>query len=120
MNVYYGDWAGAPRWHGLTGRKALEHDFNTKLPSGIKILFAWYSQEEYEGNAFVLFRHGGKLYEVSGGHCSCYGLEDQWIPVETNVQVLHMRQFYGMDEETRGALDTLLARLEMTDEDTAA
>jgi hypothetical protein len=55
---------------------------------GVKILFAWYGYESYEGSAFILFKKDGKLYEVNGGHCSCYGLEGQWKPEETNKKAL--------------------------------
>jgi hypothetical protein len=54
----------------------------------IEILFASYTYECYEGDAFVLFRKDGKLFEVNGGHCSCYGLEGQWDPEETTKEVL--------------------------------
>jgi len=47
---------------------------------GVKILFAYYTHEDYSGSAFVLFKKGRKFYEVNGSHCSCYGLEDQWSP----------------------------------------
>ena len=33
----------------------------------------------------------GQLYEVNGGHCSCYGLEDQWHPEETNLEAIKFR-----------------------------
>ena len=56
-----------------------------------KILFAWYGNGSYDGTAFVLFERGGKLYEVNGGHCSCYGLEGQWEPEETSVEELEFR-----------------------------
>ncbi len=48
----------------------------------IKILFASYDLGNWEGDAFVLFSENGKLYEVNAGHCSCYGLENQWEPEE--------------------------------------
>lgn len=44
----------------------------------INILFASYGQANYSGDAWVLFEKDGKLFEVNGGHCSCYGLEGQW------------------------------------------
>ena len=44
----------------------------------INILFASYSTGNYEGDAWVLFEENGELFEVSGSHCSCYGLEGQW------------------------------------------
>lgn len=55
---------------------------------GEKILFAYYSYEDYSGTAYVLFSKKGKLYHVFGGHCSCYGLEDQWNPEEVNLKAL--------------------------------
>lgn len=56
-----------------------------------KVLLAWYGYGDYDGSAFVLFERDGKLYEVNGGHCSCYGLEGQWDPEETTVEVLRYR-----------------------------
>lgn len=56
-----------------------------------KILLAWYGYGSYDGSAFVLFDRDGKLYEVNGEYCSCYGLEDQWSPEETSVKELRHR-----------------------------
>lgn len=56
-----------------------------------EVLLASYTYEDYSGDAFVLFRKGDKLYEVNGGHCSCYGLEGQWDPEETTVEALRHR-----------------------------
>ena len=58
---------------------------------GVRILLASYTYEDYSGSAFVLFVRDGKLFEVNGGHCSCYGLEDQWSPEETSVEELRHR-----------------------------
>lgn len=55
---------------------------------GIKVLLASYGHENYLGDAFVLFKKDGKLYEVNADHCSCYGLEGQWEPEETTVESL--------------------------------
>lgn len=56
----------------------------------INILFASYGTDNYSGEAFVLFEKEGKLYEVNASHCSCFGLEHQWSPEETNiVSLLH-------------------------------
>jgi hypothetical protein len=62
---------------------------------GAKILLAWYGYGDYDGSAFVLFERDGKLYEVNGGHCSCYGLEGQWDPEETSVEALRYRIVEG-------------------------
>lgn len=58
---------------------------------GIEVLLASYSNANYSGDAFVLFRKDGKLYEVNGSHCSCYGLENQWDPEETSGEALQKR-----------------------------
>ena len=58
---------------------------------GAKIYVAWYGTGSYDGTSFVLFKKDGKLYEVNGCHCSCYGLEDQWHPEETSWEALAMR-----------------------------
>lgn len=70
-------------WHKGKSQYAGEFD-------GAEILLASYSCENYSGDAFVLFERDGKLYEVNGGHCSCYGLEGQWDASETTkAELLH-------------------------------
>lgn len=55
------------------------------------VIIAAYDCPDYEGAAFVLFQRDGKLYEVHGSHCSCYGLEGQWEPEETSVEAIRLR-----------------------------
>lgn len=70
-------------------RNDVIREFNINgLDESIVILFAQYDYQDYEGYAFVLFERDGKLYEVNGSHCSCYGLEDQWCPEETSVEAV--------------------------------
>lgn len=59
--------------------------------AGAEILLADYTYEDNSGDAFVLFRRDGKLYEVHGAHCSCFGLEGQWEPEETTVEALRLQ-----------------------------
>jgi len=59
------------------------------------ILFASYGTDNYSGDAFVLFERDGKLYEVNGSHCSCFGLEGQFEPEETTLKALEMRLTKG-------------------------
>ena len=71
--------------------------------SNRNILFASYGTPSYEGYAFVLFEEGGKLYEVNGSHCSCYGLENQFEPEEVSLEALEYRLVngnLGMDDYT--------------------
>lgn len=78
----------------------------------VNILLASYTYEDYSGDAFVLYEKDGKLFEVHGGHCSCYGLEGQWEPEETTVEALRHRleKGYGMEayvDELKQVLDGL-------------
>jgi hypothetical protein len=59
------------------------------------ILFASYGLGDYSGQAFVLFEHNQKLYEVNASHCSCYQLEGQFDPEETTVEALKLRLTEG-------------------------
>jgi hypothetical protein len=92
----------------------MKSDFNiTDIDlEGIKILLASYVYEEWEGDAFILFRKDGKLFEVNGSHCSCYGLEGQWEPEETSVESLRKRleneySLAGCRKELLEVLNTL-------------
>ena len=69
-------------------REDIERNFMVTLDPSVEILFASYGGGVYEGDAFVLFEQDGKLFQVTGGHCSCYGLEGQWDPEETTLEYL--------------------------------
>lgn len=85
--------------------------------AGVEILLATYQYENYSGEAFVLFRRSGKLYEVNGGHCSCHGLEGQWEPEETTVESLSHRMTHGnlgggeWGMQFKGELEQVLAAI---------
>lgn len=55
---------------------------------GCRVLYAEYVCEDYEGNSVVIFERDGQLFRVEGGHCSCYGLEDQWAPEAITLERL--------------------------------
>lgn len=79
-----------------------------------KLLIASYTYEDYSGSAWVLFSKDGKLYEVYGSHCSCYGLEDQWTPEEVCLPELVNRVTKGKGEwvdECGSAIKTILGLL---------
>lgn len=62
---------------------------------------AYYGRGSYDGTSLVIFEHNGILYEVNASHCSCYGLEGQWAPEETNWKAISMRKFYDYYEEEK-------------------
>lgn len=85
-NKYYlFDWGNSTKDEILD-----EFEFNGDR-SKIEILFASYSYENYEGEAFLIVKKENKLYEVSAYHCSCYGLESQFDLEETSIEQL---EFY--------------------------
>lgn len=104
--VYFGDWEksgflGMVRdFEGYRGGKEPSEQAKAERWQNMEVLFAAYTYEDYEGDAFVLFKRDGKLYEVNGGHCSCYGLSesgingdapDQWEPEETTAEAIKTR-----------------------------
>ena len=107
--IYYGCW---------DNKQEMCNDFGIKLDvvENAEILLAYYDQEDYEGYAFVLFQHAGKLYEVNGSHCSCYGLSEsnynggsntQWEPEETSIEALRLRRCGDYKEILNTVLDKL-------------
>jgi hypothetical protein len=109
MTMYYG-------W--FDGQDDVTGNFNigAEALQDCEVLFAAYDGD-YDGEALVVFRRDGMLYEVNGGHCSCYGLEDQWEPEETSIEALRHRvkqgtlgyQLGGYAEGFREMLDRLEA-----------
>ena len=94
--MYLHDWED-------TGKDGMLKDFGIteKELDGAEVLLATYTYQDYSGDAFVVFKRDGKLYEVVGSHCSCYGLseqdycddasETQWQPEETSIDALKQR-----------------------------
>lgn len=111
--MYLHDWAeGSGNWKG-TGLDGMKSDFEIgdKELEGVNILVASYTYESYEGSAYVLFERDGKLYEVHGGHCSCYGLEGQWDPEEAEIAAVRHRLENGTWGEENRIKETVLAVL---------
>lgn len=78
-NVYLGNFED---WNDV------QREFNTNEPEPKEVIYANYDMGGYDGSAFVVYRNGRKYYLVQGGHCSCYGLEDQWNPEEYSKKIL--------------------------------
>ncbi len=70
-------------YEGFKSRKDLERQFNIKLDSFIKIIYAYKNSD-----AFVLFEKNGLLYEVNATRSSYDEIENQWDPEETSIEYL--------------------------------
>jgi len=113
--MFLNDWKDS----GLEGMKG-DFGIDDTALDGVTVLLASYTYEDYSGDAFVLFARGGKLYEVNGSHCSCYGLREssysgdtttQWQPEETTVEALRHRLEKGYVGEIADALRQVLDAL---------
>ena len=88
-----------------------EYEGEKKIkPEEANILFASYDGDELgHGADYVLFERDGKLYETSGSHCSCYGIE--WIPGKVDIKELKHRLLEGSFGENAGFKEELCAFL---------
>lgn len=121
--------------HSFANNEEIVQEFGIPPESldGCRVLLAYYHVGDYgcDSSAFVLFEKDGKLFEVNGGHCSCYGLAEkdwggenstQWDPEETTVEALEHRLVHGSlgsvggydnagyAEESRRVVDYLKSR----------
>ncbi len=69
---------------------------------GCMIIYAEYDQNQYDGNAFVVFTRDNKLFEVNSNHCSCNGLE--WQEEETLIESILIR---SISEDCRYNLENI-------------
>lgn len=109
--TYFGNW----KTFSEMRESFADYGPSTPVPADIDVLFASYDGGGYDGDAVVIFRKDGLLYEVHGGHCSCYGLEGQWAPEEATVESLKRTipgriEYHGTDAKT--AFGALIAKLE--------
>jgi hypothetical protein len=87
-----------------------EYEAPADALDGAEIILAWYGYGSYEGDSLVVFKKDGKLWEVNGSHCSCFGLEGQWKPEETSIAALKKRYWcssYDGEEDVKKFIDSL-------------
>ena len=89
---------------GFSNREDVFNQFAKPEDKDIKICYAVYIQESYDGNAIVIYYRSStkKYYEAYGSHCSCYGLDNQWegneeIVFEELEKRLIKNEVYGGD-----------------------
>src|SRR5579872_4317135 len=72
---------------------------------GATVYLAWYGHGDWCGAAEVIYERDGRLYWVSGSHCSCTGLEESWSPVETDWATLKHVYDKGYQFDRSGEYD---------------
>lgn len=91
-----------------------QNEYKMSVPEPDEVIFAHYSYEDYSGSSNVLYRNGRKYYMVSGGHCSCYGLEDQWKPEEFISKkefVAYLEKINPYESQLQVALPAIIKKL---------
>lgn len=84
-----------------------DYDAPEDALDGATVHLAWYGYGDYCGSSLVIFERNGKLYEVNGSHCSCFGLERQWKPEETSWDALSGYDLRGAYDGSREAHESL-------------
>lgn len=101
--------ANLTKYHGaFTSWKDVQAQFNMTMKAPRGLIYAGYDREDYEGTALVVWTKGKSVFTVRAGHCSCYGLEDQWDPEEYDTMKLFKDYVRGaphyMPDEVRAAI----------------
>lgn len=71
------------------------YDVEESTVNQYKLVVASLNDYGYDEDSYFLLIHKvtGKLYEVNGGHCSCYGFEGQFQPEETTAEYVFSDKF---------------------------
>jgi hypothetical protein len=110
---YHGRWA---TYDEMVADWFPDYSYETKkkpadFPTDEQIVGAFYGGGSYDGQALVIFTRDGEWFEVNAGHCSCYGLEDQWEPEKTSIDALKSRHLekYDFDDAVIEAFGAMKA-----------
>ena len=109
MDRYFGDFESAEdveqQWGGAGSLKDAQ------------VIAAVYTNEDYSGDAWIVFIREGKYYEAHCSHCSCNGL-DTWSPEETTYEALvdRLEKTTNYDVERYGENFAMAVRRGLLDE----
>jgi hypothetical protein len=83
-----------------------EYKRKPEYPDNLHIFMSVYTYEDYSGDAWLVGYDTDKesFFMVTGGHCSCYGLEGQWdVEDYTREQLIELfgRMVENYDDPTR-------------------
>ena len=94
---YFGSWSS---WEDMKNDIHVPTPPPADFPTEDEVIFAAYGGGGYDGTAIVVWERDGKLYEMNGSHCSCYGLDESMGgPEETSKEALGMWEFSHYDFE---------------------
>lgn len=68
----------ARKYIGFSDWADVAGQFSAEIGPEPELVWASYVTPHYEGLADVVFLRDGKWKQVTGSHCSCFGLEGQW------------------------------------------
>lgn len=89
--------------------------FDEVIAEPDQVIYAIYDQPPYEGYADVIYRVGDRFYWAHGSHCSCYGLEEQWAPIEYSqhelVAALARGNHFWYADDPAAVRDEIISRV---------
>lgn len=89
MEKFEGDFVNWTSVQEAFGKGYIGYCDGLDVPEPDNLIVADYHIDGYEGDANVLWRNDdGTFGYVSGCHCSCYGLEDQWEVEELTKEMI--------------------------------
>lgn len=94
--------------------KSVCDEFGIPDLNGYTVLFAIYTNEAWEGEAWLLLEKNGELYISEASHCSCYGLDGAFDPVLTSPETIRWERWTALDPQKkhRELIDAILLDFE--------
>lgn len=97
---------------GFADWEDVQDAYEMQEPEPEQVILAAYDVGSYEGSSEVIYRNGEDYFVVSGGHCSCYGLEGQWEPEKYDLATLKaaygkMSSYDALSEQTKAIVAAL-------------
>lgn len=112
VNFFSKQWAwDAPDANGVQ----ISPDDIREWLSDKEVLYMGGTFDDYQEDCTALFKcPDNKLWWVSGGHCSCYGYEDQWNPEETSVEAIARMKNYNLCLYSTTSVEDLVEYLKIS------
>lgn len=93
-HLYLGDLSGYTE-EGITEHFITVYQAGASEVAKYQVLIAGEWEDSYDGHSYFLLKdkETGRLYEVHGSHCSCYGFEGQFEPEEASIEYLKSEHY---------------------------
>jgi len=101
--LFLNDYAGST-YEAVVEDIVANYQVSQSFVDNYQILIAEVYRDGYEESSYFLLieKSTGGLFEVRGGHCSCYGFEGQFEPASTSIEYLiSEKAYFGSNEQVK-------------------